>query len=556
MVKTMRHIIRLILPLNVISLFLFNLVFSQTYNVSIPVITVEETQTQVTIPIIVAEDLSGQNITAYQGQIKWDNSVIQYSDYDYTGTLSEPWSGAGWVDNASPGSLIFGQYHTTSLSGSGTIINLIFNVVGNLGDISNIAFDHFILNSAVANTTNGQVKIGNVVNQTISIAPSKLNLISFNVSPDNITIQTMLDDLETLLITSDDDGKFYIPPYQVNTIGDVDFSNGYKIFITENNADDVINQGIPLNPQSLAHTFTNTKKFSIGYPYQNSFPVVDVFAAISSNVVIVQDDEGRFWIPSYAVNTIGNMLPGKGYDIFVDQAINFTYPDLSGGLAKIKTMVAELPEPEHFQFEKTGLPYAVVITNSEETLCLLDEIGIFAKNICVGAGIYGGTYPMIIAAWEGNEKYNLPGFKKGEKIKFKVRKCDSGEELKMEGSFSNNDESVFGESPFSVVSLNKRFVPQVEKPKNFVLGFNYPNPFNSTTCIKYQLTEDSFVVLKIYNLMGQEIKTLVDGFKTAASYSILWNGKDNYGKDVVSGIYLYKIQAGDYACSKKMAVVR
>ena len=282
---------------------------------------------------------------------------------------------------------------------------------------------------------------------------------------------------------------------------------------------------------------------------------MDVFAPISSNVVIVQDDGGNFWIPSYAVNTIGNMLPGKGYDIFVDQAINFTYPDLSGGLAKTKTVVAE-PESKHFQFEKTGLSYAVVITNSEESLCLSDEIGIFAKNICVGAGIYSGTFPMVIVAWESIEKYNLPGFKKGEKIKFKVRKYETGEELNMGGYFSNEDESVFGGSPFSVVSLNKRYVSQVEKPKNFVLGFNYPNPFNSTTNIKYQLAEDSFVVLKIYNLMGQEIKTLVNEFKTAASYSILWNGKDKDGKDVVSGIYLYNIQAGDYTCAKKMAVMR
>ena len=386
----MKQIIKLIFALNLISLFLFSFVFSQTFNVSMPVITVDETQTQVTVPIIVAEDLTDFNITAYQGQINWDNTVIQYSGHEHTGTLTEPWGDVGWVENFYSGSFIFGQWYTESLSGSGTIVKLIFDVVGDPGDISNIVFDYFILNSTQATTTNGQVRIGTITTQTAPIAPSKLNLISFNVLPENIGIESVLDDLETLLIASDDDGQFYIPPYQVNTIGDVDFSNGYKIFITDNNIDNVVNEGIPLNPQNYTHSFTNTKKFSISYPYQDSHPVVDVFAAISSNIVIVQDDEGRFWIPSYAVNTVGNMLPGKGYDIFVDQSTNFTYPNLSEMLTKMKTPVSDPPEPKHFKFKKTGLPYAVVIIDSEEELFVSDEIGIYAGSHCIGAGVYTG----------------------------------------------------------------------------------------------------------------------------------------------------------------------
>jgi hypothetical protein len=93
-------------------------------------------------------------------------------------------------------------------------------------------------------------------------------------------------------------------------------------------------------------------------------------------------------------------------------------------------------------------------------------------------------------------------------------------------------------------------------PANFHLSQNYPNPFNSGTSINYQLPEDSQVSIIIYNGMGQEIKTLVNEHKPAAYYNINWNGQDNLGNPVVSGVYLYKIHAGNYFCCKKMIIMK
>jgi len=99
---------------------------------------------------------------------------------------------------------------------------------------------------------------------------------------------------------------------------------------------------------------------------------------------------------------------------------------------------------------------------------------------------------------------------------------------------------------------------KVEKttPKYYVLNQNFPNPFNPTTSISYQLAEDTHVSIKIYNGLGQEIKTLVDENKTAASYSIYWDGRDNLGNPVVSGVYLYQIHAGNYFCCKKLILMK
>ncbi|MCK4591799.1 MAG: T9SS type A sorting domain-containing protein, partial [Candidatus Latescibacteria bacterium] len=85
---------------------------------------------------------------------------------------------------------------------------------------------------------------------------------------------------------------------------------------------------------------------------------------------------------------------------------------------------------------------------------------------------------------------------------------------------------------------------------------NYPNPFNSRTMIRFDLPNSSHVKLLIYNILGQKIKTLFDGQKTAGTHIVEWDGKDSFGRNVSSGIYLYKMEAGDFVQEKKMVLLR
>ncbi len=95
-----------------------------------------------------------------------------------------------------------------------------------------------------------------------------------------------------------------------------------------------------------------------------------------------------------------------------------------------------------------------------------------------------------------------------------------------------------------------------ELPKNFQLYQNFPNPFNPTTTIKYDLTEPTKVTLKIYNTMGQEVRTLVNKNETAGYKSVVWDGRDNAGNVVSSGLYIYRLQAGKFVKSHKMLFVK
>jgi hypothetical protein len=88
-------------------------------------------------------------------------------------------------------------------------------------------------------------------------------------------------------------------------------------------------------------------------------------------------------------------------------------------------------------------------------------------------------------------------------------------------------------------------------PKEFLLSQNYPNPFNPITLIEYALPKDANVTIKIYSLLGQEVKTIVNEFKSAGYYSILFDATN-----LASGVYLYKMEAGDFKNVKKLAVIK
>jgi len=93
-------------------------------------------------------------------------------------------------------------------------------------------------------------------------------------------------------------------------------------------------------------------------------------------------------------------------------------------------------------------------------------------------------------------------------------------------------------------------------PEGYDLLQNFPNPFNPETEISFQLAEARHVVIKIYNIRGEEIRTLVDTFYEAGDHKTRWDAKDNNGNAVPSGIYLYQLKAGSISQVKKMTLIR
>lgn len=102
---------------------------------------------------------------------------------------------------------------------------------------------------------------------------------------------------------------------------------------------------------------------------------------------------------------------------------------------------------------------------------------------------------------------------------------------------------------------NDNLILYSTNPRNFQLLHNYPNPFNTTTRIGYFLYSDMKIKLEILNISGNLIKTLVNGHQNAGLHEVVWNGENNYGKIVSSGIYFYKLQIpGKYKIGKMLII--
>jgi len=109
------------------------------------------------------------------------------------------------------------------------------------------------------------------------------------------------------------------------------------------------------------------------------------------------------------------------------------------------------------------------------------------------------------------------------------------------------------------VELNSEALAlKVALPKAFALSQNFPNPFNPQTTIAFDIPEgkEVNVRLNVYNMRGQLVRTLVNEFKSEGSYQIQWDGTDNYGRRVSSGVYFYRITTGEFSQTRKMVILK
>jgi hypothetical protein len=108
----------------------------------------------------------------------------------------------------------------------------------------------------------------------------------------------------------------------------------------------------------------------------------------------------------------------------------------------------------------------------------------------------------------------------------------------------------------SLVNAEMLELETVELPMAYALHQNVPNPFNPQTVVRYDLPEEGRVTLVVYNVMGQTVRTLVSGPQVAGRHAVVWDGRDALGRDVASGMYVMRMQAGSFADTRKMLLLR
>jgi hypothetical protein len=304
-------------------------------------------------------------------------------------------------------------------------------------------------------------------------------------------------------------------------VGDIIFADNFEAYTA----------GVRLAQQSASWTTWS------GLPGSSEDPFVTNAHGHSgvNSVVITQNND--------LVKTYGSLITGKYVIAF--------YAYIPGGKAGyFNTLSGFTPNPYEWGME-----------------CYFDQWGA-GRAFCGSATVVNFSYPYnvwfpvdVIVDLNNDLAEMYVDYMLIHSWQWTAGSSGNGSQLRLDANdffgATVNDEMYVDDFSFTRLDVFTGIVnPVAEIPTEFALDQNYPNPFNPTTTIKYALEEDAQVTLKIYNMLGQEVRTLINGRQEAGFRQIMWDGLNNAGSRVTSGIYFYRLTASNYTAVKKMLLLK
>ncbi|PID28850.1 MAG: hypothetical protein CSB55_03115 [Candidatus Cloacimonadota bacterium] len=233
-------------------------------------------------------------------------------------------------------------------------------------------------------------------------------------------------------------------------------------------------------------------------------------------------------------NRIRALHYGRGYMVKVSEIIE----DFKWGYSGNPLQKDALKKPTVFTFEQKSDYEAIdIIGLSDGDI----EIGAFVDSVCIGAAVAENNQAQILA-------YTQNSGREEQEIYFKIlseRGSRSPEGYFIFNQEKNNFEKgkiISNRNDYHIVAFDKNGELNDNIPDKVVLKGNYPNPFNPSTTINFSIPENSEVNLSIYNVKGQKVRTSINKKLEKGYHKVLWNGKNEAGNFVGSGVYLYRLK--------------
>lgn len=375
-----------------------------------------------------------------------------------------------------------------------------------------------------------------------------------NRGPDVILMMQQLrvdENLHHVIIMKDERGDFYLPSYNFNSIDYWNLAEGYKVMVDETVTANW--SGIPLPAQGdiTLEEGWNMISYFPAYELDASAPDFYVLSSIIDNVIVAKDGDGNFMAPTYNYSNMPPWRQTRGYQIFVDNDLSFNYPaEADRGEMVIIPGVRTAEKTRWKYARKTGHNMSLLVI-SIDGLEMTEggQVAAFSPyEMLVGVGNITDN-GCGLAVW-GNDSYTdvVDGLLKDET--FELRLWDRQRDLELELSVTSLDFGpglIYEDEGFTVLeaTVSKNL------PTDYYLKQNYPNPFNSTTQISYGSPVKTWIFIRIYDLQGREVTTLVDSEQPAGHHTVVWIG-DNYP----SGLYLVNMKATGFNTVRKITLVK
>ena len=396
-----------------------------------------------------------------------------------------------------------------------------------------------IVNATIGSIPDNPFMIYGISPQTQSLSlVGGWNLISLNISPPDHRIISLISAIANNVQQIKGTEGVYILNNPFSSLAALTDGKAYSILMsspanwTVSGAPIPVSTPIPLSDGwNLAAYFPTTP-----------LVVTEAMSSISEWLIQVKGTDGVY-IPGNPYSTLTTMYPGKGYWIKVNGAHNLIYP--GGAKAVSAPSIPIRKEKEREQVK--------VLSNS---LTLLARCNAAEEGDYLLARVEGEL--------RGKEKFISPeGFPavlmqiytemSGEEISFSLLKPD-GSEIVLVTTLISEPGAILGDYPEFVVLESTSIEDQVIIPTQ--LKGCYPNPFNPSTTIVFSIGEETQVNIDIYNIKGQKVRHLTNDSFSRGEHKLLWDGKDDQGRKVSSGIYFAEMRTPHYKKHIKMIMTK
>jgi len=386
------------------------------------------------------------------------------------------------------------------------------------------------------------------------------NMISINVTPPEemwereegpdvilMTEQLRIDEENHhLLLMKNEDGLFYLPAFGFNNIPYWDLIEGYLIKVDEDIQACWSGEPIPADADIPLERDWNLVAYYPTYELDASVPDYYVLSPIIDNVMIAKDGDGNFMLPSFDFSNMPPWRETQGYQVRVDEDVVLNYPEEQDENAAL-TPHSQLD----WESRKTSENMSVLITSiSGIEINQNDQIVAYNSNgRIVGVGTIDTDGRCGIAVWgDETQTEKIDGLLEGEAFKLKLWNAEREIEADLAvESLQSGQGLTYSTDSYIVLDVSV----DVTIPKDFFLSNIYPNPFNSTTMITYGLPVASNVSLKLYELSGRMIQTLVDGERQEGIQTTILSADD-----LPSGLYFIRLSASGHVFTRKVMLVR
>ena len=391
------------------------------------------------------------------------------------------------------------------------------------------------------------------------------NIISINVIPPQefwdeegpdvvlMTNQLRLDEeTHNILLMKNQRGRFYAPELPFINIPYWGQEEGFYVKMREavvttwSGTPIAFNEDIPIRGGAWSYI-----AYFPHYDLPMDSPDFYAIQSILDRVLLIKNTQGRFGAPQLPFSNMWPLTEGEGYHIKISPGddVVLNYPELPEGVGPDGVINYGAPYSGHWtEPPTTGENMSVVVSLGDVELTEGDQIAAFnTSGMLVGVGEFTNGL-CGLAVWADDETTDeIDGLQKEEAFRLRFWDANLEEEINLRITEIQTGNLVYEANGFAVVGAEA--VPPA--PTEYYLSRAYPNPFNAQTKVTYGMPEAGNVSIKVFDLAGRLVATLIDGQQIAGNHMTVWNGSNS-----ASGIYLIKMQSADFSTTRKVMLMR